>query len=52
MKPKVNVLLATYNGEKYLRRQLDSVLAQTYDNIDIYIRDDGSSDKTVDIIKK
>lgn len=52
MKPKVNVLLATYNGEKYLRRQLDSVLAQTYDNIDIYIRDDGSSDKTVDIIKE
>lgn len=52
MNPKVNVLLATYNGEKYLRRQLDSVIAQTYDNIDIYIRDDGSSDRTVDIIKE
>lgn len=52
MNPKVNVLLATYNGEKFLRRQLDSVIAQTYDNIDIYIRDDGSSDRTVDIIKE
>ena len=35
--PKVNVLLATYNGEKFIRNQLDSIIAQTYDNIDIYI---------------
>lgn len=49
---KVNVLLSTFNGEKYLEEQLDSLLNQTYQNIDIYIRDDGSHDKTLDIIKK
>ena len=49
---KVNILLSTYNGEKYLEEQLDSLLNQTYQNIDIYIRDDGSHDGTWDIIKK
>lgn len=51
-RPKVNIVLATYNGEKYLENQLNSLINQTYDNIDIYIRDDGSSDNTVAIIKK
>lgn len=50
--PKVNVLLATYNGEKHLKKQLDSILNQTYQNIDVYIRDDGSKDGTVEFIKK
>lgn len=49
---KVNIILSTYNGEKYLDEQLQSLMNQTYKNIDIYIRDDGSRDKTVDIIKK
>ena len=49
---KVAILLSTYNGELYLKEQLDSLLGQTYKNIDIYIRDDGSSDNTVDILKK
>ena len=35
---KVIVLLASYNGEKYLRDQLDSLINQTYKNIDVYIR--------------
>jgi glycosyltransferase involved in cell wall biosynthesis len=47
---KVNILLSTYNGEKYLAEQIESLLEQTYFNIDIYIRDDGSSDTTTDII--
>ena len=47
---KVIVLLASYNGEKYLRDQLDSLINQTYKNIDVYIRDDNSTDKTMDII--
>ena len=38
MKPKVNVLISTYNGEKYLKEQLDSILIQTYQNIDIYVK--------------
>lgn len=49
--PRVNILLATYNGEKYLEAQLDSLVKQTYENICIYIRDDGSKDNTVDLIK-
>lgn len=48
--PKVNILLSTYNGEKYLALQLDSLLAQTYKNITIYIRDDGSKDNTLSIL--
>ena len=47
----VNIILAVYNGEKHLKKQLDSLLAQTYDNITIYLRDDGSSDHSVDFIR-
>ena len=50
--PKVNVLLATYNGEKHLKKQLDSIANQTYRNIDVYIRDDGSKDGTVEFVKE
>lgn len=52
MNKKVAVLISTYNGEKYLKEQLDSVLKQTYPNIEIVIRDDGSSDSTVELIKE
>ena len=46
------VMMSTYNGEKYLREQLDSILAQKKVNLTLYIRDDGSSDGTVDIIEE
>lgn len=49
--PKVNILLSTYNGEKYLACQLDSLLAQDHPEVEIYIRDDGSTDSTRDIIR-
>ena len=49
---KVNVLLPTYNGEKYLEYQLQSVVNQTYKNIDVYIREDGSKDNTMEIIDR
>ncbi len=48
----VQVLLSTYNGEKYISQQLDSIFAQSYDHIKILIRDDGSSDATVSLIKQ
>lgn len=48
----VAVILATYNGEKYIREQLNSLINQTYGKIRVYIHDDGSSDSTVDIIKE
>ena len=44
--------MSTYNGEKYLRQQIDSILNQTYRDIDLLIRDDGSSDGTVEILKE
>ena len=50
--PKVVVLLSAYNGEKYIQEQIESILAQTYRNIRIYVRDDGSEDRTLDILKK
>ena len=46
------VLLATYNGEKYIKEMLDSLERQTRDDFVCYIHDDGSSDGTVDIVKK
>ena len=49
---KVVVLLSAYNGEKYIREQIDSILNQTYENISLFVRDDGSSDGTVDILKE
>ncbi len=49
---QVNVLISTYNGEKYICEQVESILAQTYPNIHIYIRDDGSSDHTLKVLEK
>lgn len=47
---KVVILMSTYNGEKYIIEQLDSLINQTYKNIEILIRDDGSKDSTVKIL--
>ncbi len=52
VKPHTAILLATYNGEKFLERQLDSLFAQTDRDWVIYAHDDGSSDGTVDILRK
>ena len=49
---KVAVLMSTYNGEKYLREQIDSILTQESVELTLYVRDDGSSDKTIEIIKE
>jgi glycosyltransferase involved in cell wall biosynthesis len=49
---KVAILLATYNGEKYLEDQLVSILKQDYFDWELYISDDCSTDKTKDIIDK
>ncbi len=48
---KILVLMSTYNGEKYVDLQVKSVLNQKQVSVKLYIRDDGSKDKTVDIIK-
>ncbi|WP_313638957.1 glycosyltransferase family 2 protein [Paenibacillus sp.] len=49
---KVQVLMSTYNGEKYFEEQLHSILNQSYANLSILIRDDGSKDNTVSLIQK
>ena len=48
----IDILLATYNGEKYLREQIDSILQQTYKNIRLIISDDCSSDNTMSILRE
>lgn len=48
---KVKVLLSAYNGEKMIAQQIDSILNQTYKNIEIYVRDDGSSDNTLKVLQ-
>lgn len=47
----VSIALATYNGEKFIAEQLDSLINQTYQELEIIICDDGSTDKTVEIIQ-
>jgi len=48
---KISVCMATYNGEKYIKEQLDSIIPQLTDQDEIIISDDGSTDKTCDIIE-
>ena len=50
--PLVSVVLATYNGERFLKQQLDSVINQTYPNLEIIVVDDGSSDNTINILNE
>lgn len=47
----ISVAIATYNGEKFIKEQLDSILKQLNENDEVIISDDGSTDKTVSIIK-
>lgn len=49
---KVNVLLSAYNGEKYIEEQIESILNQTHTNLELYVRDDGSKDNTLAVLKK
>lgn len=48
----ISIAMATYNGEKYLREQLDSILAQTYTDFELVICDDCSTDNTVAILRE
>lgn len=51
-KSTIAVLLATYNGEKFIREQLDSLLSQSFTDWTLYIRDDQSTDNTIPIINE
>ena len=48
--PKIAVLMATYNGAEFIHQQLDSLAAQTHENWQLWVSDDGSTDDTLDIL--
>lgn len=48
--PRITVLLPVYNGGKYIRTAIHSILTQTYKNFELYIVDDGSTDNTKEVI--
>lgn len=48
----IAILMTTYNGEKFLDKQIGSILSQSFKNWKLYVRDDGSNDKTTDILDK
>ena len=51
MAKKVLIIMATYNGEKYLREQLESIFNQKNVEVSVLVRDDGSQDRTIDILE-
>jgi glycosyltransferase involved in cell wall biosynthesis len=48
--PMISVIMATYNRERYIRAALESILKQSYTNMEIIVIDDGSTDRTPDVI--
>ena len=50
--PLVTIITVVFNGEKYLQQTIQSVINQTYDNVEYVVIDGGSTDGTVDIIRK
>ncbi|WP_313033248.1 glycosyltransferase family 2 protein [Massilia alkalitolerans] len=52
MTDTVEILLATYCGERFIAEQLDSLLAQTHGALKIVVRDDGSADRTMEIVEQ
>jgi len=51
MKPTISVVMSVYNGEKYLKKSVQSILDQTFENFEFIIIDDGSTDKTLEILE-
>lgn len=52
MSEQVDVLLATFQGANYLEEQLESILTQSHPQLHLWIRDDGSTDQTLEILQK
>lgn len=50
--PRVAVMMSTYNGMQYLEEQIKSILSQKGVKVELFVRDDGSSDMTVDVLRK
>jgi glycosyltransferase involved in cell wall biosynthesis len=52
MSELVSIVMATYNGQNYLRQQIQSILDQSYSNFELIVVDDGSEDETLSILKE
>lgn len=52
LSPLISIAMTTYNGERYLKEQLDSIYAQTYKNVEVIVTDDCSTDGTVKVLKE
>jgi len=50
--PKVHILMASFQGERFIKEQLESIKGQSYTNWILHISDDGSTDKTLDMVKE
>ena len=48
---KIQVLLSTYNGEKYVEEQIQSIIEQEDVEVSLLVREDGATDKTLEIVK-
>lgn len=48
--PKVSVLMPVYNGEKYIKQAIDSILAQSFSDFELLVIDDGSTDRSAEIV--
>jgi glycosyltransferase involved in cell wall biosynthesis len=51
LKPQISICIPTYNGEKFIAKTIQSVLDQTFSNFEIVVSDDGSTDKTLEIVR-
>lgn len=51
MKPDICVVMSTYNGEKYIKDQIESIFSQEGVNVFLFVRDDGSTDRTLEILE-
>src|SRR5437773_10945714 len=49
-RPLISIVLCSYNGERFIKEQVDSILSQTYSNIELIISDDASTDGTPNIL--
>ena len=52
MNPKVSIILPTYNGKKYIRESIDSILKQSFTDWELIVVDDCSTDGTAEILKE